>query len=247
MENKKINVTVAEGVEVAELVIREVDKVNELEIKAPLLLEITGIISCVYEFILKRISQPEQIDQKRCHILVDRQNMSIELVTNENDFYHRNKITGILESHPKFKEFGINTGKSWTPTALGMFIKMNRAFFPSKDDNMKLVSTLMNFTATVNNTVEKTASEKGDRSDKFEQVVNSNLPSTFDLSMPIFKGLQAETFEVETFAKIDGREISFILISPGAQATIELIRDNIIDGQLNLIHSIAPEIAIIEQ
>lgn len=247
MKNEKLELNFDKGIEKAEIVIREVANVNELEIKAPLRLAIVGIISCVFEFIQKRISEIEQINQKLCHILVNREVMSIELVTNENDFYKTNKVIGLLETHPKFKEFGINTGKVWTPTALGQFFKMNRAFFPVKEDNMKLVNTLMNFTATVNNNVEKSASEKGDRSDKFEQVVNSNLPSSFKLSMPIFKGFQIENFEVETFANIDGRAISFVLISPGAQETIESIRDNIIDEQLKLIGEIAPDIAIIEQ
>jgi 2-hydroxy-3-keto-5-methylthiopentenyl-1-phosphate phosphatase len=67
------------------------------------------------------------------------------------------------------------------------------------------------------------------------------------LQIPIFKGLNAETLEIETFAQINGREISFILISPGAQAVIDEIRDSIIDAELEKIRKIAPDIAIIEQ
>jgi len=247
MKSEKFEIKMNENSDKSEIIIREVAKVNELEIKAPVLLTIVGIISCVYEFLLKRISEINQINQKICHILVDRENMTIKLVTNENDFYAKNEITGKLDEYPKFKDFGINSGKVWTPTALGLFIKMNRAFFPSKDENMKLVTTLMNFTATVNNSIEKGASERGDRSDKFDQVVNSNLPSVFVITLPLFKGLQPETFEVETFAQVNGREISFVLISPGAQSAIEGIRDSIIDEQLALIREIAPDIAIIEQ
>ena len=247
MQNEKFEIKMNENSDKAEIIIREVESVNELPVQEPLKLGIVGTIQAVSEFLSKRISESDQINQKKCHILVNREVMAIELVTNESDYYSTNKVIGTLSIYPKFKEFGINTGKIWTPSALGQFFKMNRAFFPVKEDNMKLVNTLMNFTATVNNTVEKTASEKGDRSDKFEQVVNSNLPSSFKLSMPIFKGFQIENFEVETFANIDGRAISFILISPGAQETIESIRDNIIDDQLKLIREIAPDIAIIEQ
>jgi len=247
MKNEKLELNFEKGIEKAEIVIREVDKVNELEVKEPLKLKVIGTIGTVSEFLTKRISEADQINEKTSHILINRDAMSIELVTNENDFYKTNRVIGLLETHAKFKEFGINTGKVWTPTQLGMFIKMNRAYFASKDDNMKLVTILMNFTATVNNTVEKAASEKGDRTDKFEQVVNSNLPSSFILNMPIFKGLQTETFEVETYAQINGREISFILISPAAQMTIDSIKDNIINEQIDIIRTIAPDIAIIEQ
>lgn len=149
--------------------------------------------------------------------------------------------------HPKFKEFGINTGKVWTPTELGMFFKMNRAFFGDKAENMRLVNELMNFTATVNNSIERSAKENGDRTDKFAQVVNSNLPASFTLTIPIFKGMPAETLEVETFAQVNGRDIAFILLSPAANQTMEDIRDGVIDKQITGIRELCPDIAIIEQ
>ena len=155
-------------------------------------------------------------------------------------------MKGKLEFHPKFVEFGINTGKVWTPAELGLFFKMNRAFFATREDNMKLVTTLLNFTATINNKIDRAMNENGSKTDNFEQVVNSNLPKSFSLVMPIFKGDKAESIEVETFAKIDGRQVAFTLISPGAQATMEEVRDKAIDEQLEQIRAICPEIAIIE-
>jgi hypothetical protein len=104
----------------------------------------------------------------------------------------------------------------------------------------------MNFSATVNNKIERSVKENGDRTDNFAQVVNSNLPSSFVLSVPIFKGMDTETLEVETFAKINGREVAFTLLSPGANQTLEEIRDKAIDSQLEQIREIAPNIAIIE-
>lgn len=111
---------------------------------------------------------------------------------------------------------------------------------------MKLVSELMNFSATVNNKIERAVKENGDRTDNFAQVVNSNLPASFTLDIPIFKGMDSETLEVETFAKVSGREVAFTLISPGANQTLEEIRDKAIDDQLEQVKSIAPNIAIIE-
>ncbi len=222
-------------------------KVNELEIKAPLKLDIRGTIGSVAEFLSKRFDQAEQINQKRCHILVDREMITIKLVFNENDEYLTGKVQGTLAEHPKFKEFGINSGKVWTPTELGMFFKMNRAFFTDKTENMNLVTELMNFVATVNNSIERSAKENGDRSDKFQQTVNSNLPKAFTLKIPIFKGTQSETLEVETFASVNGRDVAFILLSPAANQTMEDIRDKVIDEQIEKITEICPDIAIIEQ
>lgn len=247
MKNEKLELNFAEGISKAEIVIREVEKVNELDVKAPLKLNIKGVISSVAEFLSKRKDQEDQINEKRCHILVNREKISIELIYNENDEYQTGSIKGTLEEHPKYKEFGINSGKVWTPTELGMFFKMNRSFFPDKSENMKLVSELMNFTAKVNNSIEKSARENGDRTDHFAQTVNSNLPASFTLTIPIFKGTQAESLEVETFAQVNGREIAFVLLSPAANQTMEDIRDKVIDEQLQKISDNCPNIAVIEQ
>lgn len=247
MKNEKLELNFAEGISKAEIVIREVEKVNELDVKAPLKLNIKGVISSVAEFLSKRKDQEDQINEKRCHILVNREKISIELIYNENDEYQTGSIKGTLEEHPKYKEFGINSGKVWTPTELGMFFKMNRSFFPDKSENMKLVSELMNFTAKVNNSIEKSARENGDRTDHFAQTVNSNLPASFTLTIPIFKGTQAESLEVETFAQVNGREIAFVLLSPAANQTMEDIRDKVIDEQLKKISDNCPNIAVIEQ
>ena len=247
MNNEKLNVTFAQGITKAELIIREVGKVNELEVKAPVRLSLEGVIGSVAEFLKQRKDQPDQINQKRCHILVDREEISIILVYNENDEYNWGSVTGTLLVYPKLKEFGINTGKAWTPTELGLFCKMNRAFFADRKANMELVTKLMNFTATVNNSIERSVKETGDRIDKFAQTVNSNLPTAFTINIPVFKGLPAESLEVETFAQVNGREVAFTLISPAANQIMEEIRDKVIDDQIDLIREIAPDIAIIEK
>jgi hypothetical protein len=246
MQNEKIVINLAPGMERAEVIIREVDTANELAIKPPVKTNINGTLGAPLEFLKKRRDQEDQINQKRCHILVNREAIAIDLILNENDEYEKGKVVGKLEEHPRFAEFGINTGKVWTPTELGLFFKMNRVFFATPEDNMKLVTSLLNFTASINNKIERSVNEGGGKTDNFEQVVNSNLPKVFSLVIPIFKGSKPEIIEVETFAKIDGRQVAFALISPGAQATMEDVRDKAIDEQLQQIRAICPDIAIIE-
>lgn len=245
MQNEKLQINFAPGMAKAELVLREGVAPKELDPKAPVKTLLNGVIGAVVEYLTKRINTG-QFAQKDCHILVNRENIEITLIINEADEYKRGEIVGKLGYNPKFVEFGINGGKVWTPTELGMFIKMNRAFFADRSENMKLVSCLMNFTADVNNKIDRAVKENGNRTDNFAQVVNSNLPESFTIQMPIFKGMQPETIEVETFAQVNGREVAFVLLSPGAQATLEDLRDKVIDEQLKQIREIAPEIAIIE-
>lgn len=226
-----------------EVIIREGAAPKVLDPKAPVKMNVNGTINAPYEYLTKRI---DCIKQKDCHIIVNREKITIELVVNESDEYTRGTIAGTLQFHPKFKEFGINAGKVWSPFDFAMFCKMNRAFFADKNANMSLVSACKNFTAKVNNQIERAIQENGNRTDNFAQVVNSNLPESFTLSIPIFKGGKKEDLVVETFAKIDGRNVAFVLLSPGAEETLEDLRDKAIDEQLNAIKAIAPDIAIFE-
>ncbi len=246
-EDKKVVINLPEGATSSEVTIREGEAVKQLAKLAPVKIDLKGVIGAPVEFLTKRLSEAEQINPKRCHVLVDRENVSITLITNENDAYLSGRVIGVLQTAPKFIEFGINAGKNWEPNELGQFFKMNRAFFPDKTANMKLVTQLKNFEATINSKVEKQKSEKGDFKDNYSGVVLSNLPEAFTLLIPIFKGRPAESIEVEFYASVNGRDVALQLVSPGACQLLEDIRDQIIDEQINAIRQLSADIAIIEQ
>jgi len=229
------------------IIIHELSELNELPVLEPLKLQLKGVITCVTEFLSQRKDQPDQINEKRCHILVNREDISIKLVFNENDNRNTGFVEGVLQPHPSFVAFGINDSTKWSPADLGMFFKMNRAFFPDKAINMQLVHDLLHFNATVNQTLERLTKETGDRTDVFKQTVDSNIPKAFTLKIPVFKGTDPETLEVETFAQVNGRDVAFVLLSPAANQLMEDIRDTIIDKEIVKIREMCPSIAIIEQ
>lgn len=247
MNTEKIQVNFAEGQTKGELTILEGVALAQLPIKAPVKIGLIGVIGAPVEFLQKRISESDQINQKKCHVIIDREKISITLITSEDDSYLSGSVIGTLTQHPKFIEFGINAKKNWEPNELGQFFKINRAFFPDKSSNMALVTELKNFEATVNSKIEKQKSEKGDFKDNFSGVVSSNVPGTFTLRIPIFKGVPAEDLEIEFYASVDGRDVRLQLYSPGANTALEDLRDKVIEEQIELIRSIAPEIAIIEK
>ena len=96
MENEKMQVNFAPGVTEATLRVIELHEENELPVLEPDKVELAGTIGSVHEFLLKRISEKEQINQKRCYILVDREKMTLKLVTNETD--RRNKAFKVLQN-----------------------------------------------------------------------------------------------------------------------------------------------------
>ena len=116
-----------------------------------------------------------------------------------------------------------------------------------KEKNMKLVTELKNFEATVNSKIEKQKSEKGDFKDNYSGVVLNNLPEAFSLRIPIFKGVEAEIIEIEFYASVNGRDVALQLFSPGACQLLEDLRDKVIDTQIAQIRELSPDIAIIEQ
>lgn len=245
METEKLQINLPEGV--AEITIREGAAVKVLDPKAPIKVNLSGIIGVPFEFLSKRISESNQIDQKRCHIIVDREKVLITLVTSEDNEYQTGRVVGKLEIHPKFKEFGINQAKAWEPKQLGDFFRMNKVFFPDKQENAKLVTDLKNFKAKVNANMEKSKQDNGSMNVSYSQVVDSNLPGSFKASIPVFKGMGNFELEVEVLADVNGMDVSLMLICPAAVQLLEELRNQVIDEQIAKFRELAPEIAIIEQ
>lgn len=245
MENNKINMVVPRdynGLPI-KVVIEEGKAPIELDPKEPELVRISGTIDAPLRWLEKRI---ETVDQHKAYITVCRDKMLIQLKVDERNFYYT-LIAGSLEASKEMEEFGINTGKTWEPEKLSMFLKMHRAFFKDKTENMTLVSTLKNFKAKIIQDVEQLKEQNGSKTDNFSQVVDSNMPSSFKINIPLFKGFEPEEIEVETYPDIDGRNATLSLISAGANEAVETYKNKVIDDNVKAILEIAPDIVIIEK
>lgn len=244
MDSEKVNVIVPENYsgQPIEIIWRDGVAAKQLDPKEPQPVNISGTIDSPFKWLEKRV---ELIDQKQANVTVNRDNMQISLVDKETDFYN-NGVKGTLQPSKEMVEFGINSDKIWEPIKLSKFLKMHRAFFTDKSQNMMLVSTLKNFKAKVNQDIERSKEENGSKVDNYSQVVDSNLPKSFKLNIPLFKGFACEEIEVEIYADVDGRDVSLSLVSAGANEAIEEYKNKVIDEQIQLIKSVAPDIVIIE-
>ena len=216
----------------------------QLDKKEPVKISIEGVIFSPLNFLDKRV---KDIDQHKAHIIVCRDALQILLVINEDDAYTRGKVLGTLALSKIYKELGINTNKAWSPEKLGQFLKLNRSFFVDKNEGMKIVNLLKSFEAKVSQGVARETNEKGNRTASFKQAVDSNIPEKFKLKLPIFSGGDFVEVEVETYASIDGMDVSICLQSAGANEVIEDTKATVISDVIEKIRAIAPEIAIIEQ
>lgn len=244
MSENKLNVIVPKDYNGApiEVVLREGEAPVALDPKEPERVVINGTIDAPFRWLEKRV---ELINQKSTNLIVNRDKMGLALTIDETNYY-QTEINGILQASKEMMEFGINTDKKWEPIKLSKFIKMHRAFFTDKSQNMMLVSTLKNFKAKVNQDIERSKEENGSKVDNYSQVVDSNLPKSFKLNIPLFKGFDNEEIEVEIYADVDGRDVSLSLVSAGANEAIEEYKNKVIDVQLDAIRQIAPDIVIVE-
>jgi hypothetical protein len=220
-----------------ELTIREGEA---LPLKEPEKIKISGIITAVSTWLKARI---KTIDQLLCHVLIDRDQMTISLVVNERDFYSH-LVTGELKLSKEFNKFEINTGKKWTTFELADFIKMHRSFLESENIAAKLISELKNFTAKIEKEKEAFKDDRANFKMKLSQVVTTNIPNDFKLTLPVFKGMSEETIIVEI--NIDADTFQCYLCSPMANDLIETTRNSIIDEEIKQIQETTPEIVIIE-
>lgn len=217
---------------------------DPLPTKAPIKTNIKGVISTPLDWLEKRV---KTIDQLRSRIFVDREAMSITLTVNEDDEYTKGTIVGTVEFTEIFKKTHINDDNyGWNPARLGQFLRLNRSLFSVREDCMKLVSLLKNFTANAKSQVEKQRDPSGSRADVYRQEVETNLPKSFDLNLSIFKGTPKVNVTVEFDHYISDGECLLLLVSPGANEAVEAFRDKCIDDVLDQIRNIAPEITIME-
>jgi len=177
------------------------------------------------------------------HVEVNRESGSIKYIEDAGSLWE-STFTGTLSVDPRFEKFGINSGKSYTTLELSNFIKMNRTFFETKDKAMLLVSDLRKFKAKVDKDVENQADDRGNRRILLAQAVESNIPESFKIYIPVFKGYPAQILEIEI--SIDPGDLSCSLISPEAADYIEETKDALIDVELEEIAELHPTLRIFE-
>lgn len=61
---------------------------------------------------------------------------------------------------------------------------------------MELVNLLKSFSAKVQTTIKKEYSDNGSVTDNYEKAVDSNLPPSFTINIPIFKGAEPEKLSI---------------------------------------------------
>lgn len=241
--------------------------VTPVEYKAPEPLNISGTIETPLEFLKKRL---HTIDITNAHVEVCRDTSEIELVINESNYHPSlsseeldtfcdrdilldkflptSRIVGTIRYSKEFADLGINSDvQRWSPVKLAQYFRLNRHLFDDKQVSMALVSQLKNIKATISGKYQKEKETHGtiSQTEFFELHIAHELPDSFVLNMPIFKGGEKAKFAVEIDAEYIDGNILVSLVSPAMCEAMEVARDAIIDDVVKKITDVAQDIVVI--
>ena len=205
--------------------------------KAPVKVEINGIISAPGKFIVKR-----KIDPEKCLVKYSLSEGLIELLVDEKDPYGT-KITGRIRTTKKFESWGINADKEYTTHELAEKIKMNRYMFAEIQQAMTLVTALKSFKMKIEKELESTNNNRGDVKAMLVQTIKeNNIPDGFVMRLPVFENEPAETIKVEIY--IDASNYACRLVSPDLEAYIDQFKEKAVQAEIDMIEKAIPEMPI---
>lgn len=220
---EKLNVSLTDGTKVL-----EVRQGQALPLREPVKVRISGTIDAPRKYVEKRGAD---LPKQKTHVTYSREQMQIILSIDEESIFGA-EIIGRLELNKDLKDFGVNAKKLFTVKDLQQFLKMSKYFFTDKDENMKIVSNLGKFKASVQTQLEEGGDTRGNKNKSLDVKVDSNIGLEFMLSLPIFKGQPSKTFKVEICFDVRDADISVWLESAELQELILKTRDEIIDNEL---------------
>lgn len=169
------------------------------DIWTPNAVEIIGVITAPRMFFEKR-KNLHNLD--KCHVVYDRQQGSIKLIVDEQCEGRNYEISGQLQDNPELNPFKINQTATWTVKDMMNVLKFNRVFFVDKDDNAKIVTSLQNFKARVDQELVDSNDNRGAQNQTKITKLEHSLQESFVLSMPLFKGQPAVSFRVDICVQI---------------------------------------------
>ena len=248
MEENRINVVVPKDYngKPIEVVLRQGVAPELVPEKAPKLIKKSGTIDAPFRWLEKRI---DTVDQKKCNIAVSRRMMSIHLSIDEENFYSH-EITGLLELSEEVKKLKIN-GSEWNRNELARTLAISKRFFYDKNEFARVIQAL-ECTEIQEKRNYNSTNKKNSQGNSTSESIEINSPESFKLVMPVLQGYEKKEITVSMYVNLttsqcrNDFEAKFGLMSEDVYRYIEEVRDKLIDEQVDLLSTIAPNIAIIE-
>ena len=216
-----------------ELTIREG---KALELREPQKISVSGDINSIGNFLMRRANVNEAaglqfVHKDRALVIVDKENMTIQLLVDPENFYGT-VVTGKLELSDELKKFSINKNKLFTREELVSLLKFSKIYFADPDQHFKVLTSYQAFKANAQIDMSASNDTRGNRSANYDKKVTTELPDSFVLNVPIFKGQEKRKFMVEICLEVTDGSSRFWFESVELHDIIEGEKDTIIGAQL---------------
>lgn len=196
----------------------------------PEAVEITGTITAPARFLENRTGE---FYDKKAHCMASTTDGTLKLVVNEQSVCDKYTIKGKVEVGKLFKKIGINDlGVSYIPMELARKFRMLKKIFPSVSEHREITTKLKNLVATVNKQVEESNDDRANVSSIFKQTVESNIPESFKLHLPLLEGEEPETIDVAVILEVQGSDIVCFLESVDGQEKIDTQMENLVKEEV---------------
>jgi len=199
MEDKKIVVNLAsEQKEPLEIVVREGDA-SPIFLKDKVRLKQAVFLLSIAEFIGKRTFNDDPKENAGLLLFsTDVADPKLEFYENPHD-QDATILTAKLHINPDFEAFAINTGKGFYQKDV---IKLVRtvAHVLGKEQAQDIIQRMQNFEVKYEQVVQKEDDRQGNKKDlqtEALKLTRGELPKSFTLTMPLYKGTQPVTFTAE--------------------------------------------------
>lgn len=224
-ENKKdeiIKEMVKNGI--AEIVIREGEAPENFYPKS---VSISGTIESPRRFIVKRSGE---FEPKKSHALVSVFDGTINLHIDETNGESGYNINGKIQKSKRYIDLGINNETGISNRALSQKLRMLRSIFADKDKHASIVTTLRNVKSKIDKEIEQSDDLRGNINEVFAQKVESNIPKSFHIEIPLIEGGEKVNIEVFILLAVgESRQILCTLESVDAAENIELQMEKLME------------------
>lgn len=221
-----------------------------LDLKEPEKIVIVGNIEAIGAFLAQRHAQHvtenassltkgkglQFVDPEKAIVLVDKEKCTIVLQLDPENFYGAT-ITGKLEESRELGIFKINTAHEWTREDLIKLFRFNRILFPDPVKCDDLVKSFQKFSAKAYVETVQENDSRGNVAASVNKKVETGIPESFVLELPIYKGQPKVKFEVSICLDVIGTRAAFWFESVQLAELLETQKEEIFNAQLELCKS----------
>jgi hypothetical protein len=230
MENINLKM---ESINGNEIIIREGSALPQV---APNKISIVGDIKTVSSFIAKRKANGQAaglqyIDRNKAIVAVDKEKKTITLSLDPQDPYGA-IIIAKMEPNPDLEKFGINKNVQFSQKELVNLLKFSRLYFEDFDKHGTLLKAYQVFSAKTYTDLSGDSDNRGNKNFAFNKKVETGLPTSFIMNLPIFKGQDPKRFMVEICLDVTDAAASFWFESIELTELTELEGAKILDEEL---------------